>query len=153
LVIDSRAARVLVDGRRDMIDEDEWDSIVNMHAARSTTDRGTTLPLFMHGIHHLEVEEAICDGRWGSLAARSENACGGCRPRALAGSSSAHSSDSSTSCAPSAAATVASRRDDHHPQRRRSRPTSRASISEPTRAEAGQPGCLLALPKPTQYER
>jgi hypothetical protein len=73
LVIDSRAARVLVDGRRDMIDADEWDWIVEH--ARGSFDHlivATTLPVFMlHGIHHLEAwSEAICDGRWGSWARR-----------------------------------------------------------------------------------
>ncbi|MGZ4357814.1 MAG: alkaline phosphatase D family protein [Gaiellaceae bacterium] len=73
LVIDSRAARVLVDGRRDMIDADEWDWIAQ-HAQGSFDHLilATTLPAFMpHGIHHLEAwSEAVCDGQWGSLAAR-----------------------------------------------------------------------------------
>ena len=73
LVIDSRAARVLVDGRRDMIDEEEWDWIAEH--ARGSFDHlivATTLPVFLqHGIHHLEAwNEAVCDGRWGSFAAR-----------------------------------------------------------------------------------
>lgn len=73
LVIDSRAARVLVDGRRDMIDPDEWDWIAeHAHGSFDHLILATTLPAFaLHGIHHLETwNEAVCDGRWGSLAAR-----------------------------------------------------------------------------------
>ena len=36
LVIDSRAARVLADGHRDMVDADEWDWIVEHARGRST---------------------------------------------------------------------------------------------------------------------
>ncbi len=73
LVIDSRAARVLADGRRDMVDEEEWDWI--SEHARGSFDHlivATTLPAYApHGIHHLEAwNEAVCAGRWGSLAAR-----------------------------------------------------------------------------------
>ena len=73
LVIDSRAARVLADGRREMIDEEEWDWIGDH--ARGSFDHlvvATTLPAFaQHGIHHLEAwSEAVCNGRWGSRAAR-----------------------------------------------------------------------------------
>ncbi len=73
LVIDSRAARVLSEGRRDMVDTDEWDWIVDH--ARGSFDHlivVTTLPAFAPpGIHHLEAwNEAICDGCWGPIAAR-----------------------------------------------------------------------------------
>ena len=73
LVIDSRAARVLADGRRDMIDADEWDWIAeHAHGSFDHLILATTLPVFLpHGIHFLEAwNEAVCDGRWGSLAAR-----------------------------------------------------------------------------------
>ena len=73
LVIDSRAARVLGDGRRDMIDRDEWDWIVeHAHGSFDHLILATTLPVFLpHGIHFLEAwNEAVCEGRWGSLAAR-----------------------------------------------------------------------------------
>ena len=58
---------------RDMVDADEWDWIVDH--ARGSFDHliiATTLPAYApHGIHHLEAwNEAVCDGRWGSLAAR-----------------------------------------------------------------------------------
>jgi hypothetical protein len=73
LVIDSRAARVLAEGRRDMIDDEEWDWIVeHAHGSFDHLVLATTLPVFMpHGIHFLEAwNEAVCDGRWGRIAAR-----------------------------------------------------------------------------------
>ena len=74
LVIDSRAARVLAEGRRDMIDEGEWQWIVEH--ARGQFDHlilASTLPVFMsHGVHHLEaLSEAVCDGAWGVARPRS----------------------------------------------------------------------------------
>ena len=73
LVLDSRAARVLAEGRRDMVDDAEWDWIVEH--SRGDFDHlviASTLPVFLpHGIHHLEAwNEALCDGRWGRLVAR-----------------------------------------------------------------------------------
>jgi hypothetical protein len=72
LVVDSRAARVLTDGRRDMVDAGEWDWITEH--ARGSFDHlvvVSTLPVFMpQGIYHLESwNEAICAGRWGRPAA------------------------------------------------------------------------------------
>lgn len=72
LVIDSRAARVLDGGRRQMIDEEEWDWLVDH--SRGEFDHlviASTLPVFMpKGIHHLEAwNEALCAGRWGRAAA------------------------------------------------------------------------------------
>jgi hypothetical protein len=73
IVLDSRAARVLDEQRREMIDEEEWDWIVDH--ARGEFDHlvlASTLPVFMtKGIHHLEAwNEAVCAGSWGRLAAR-----------------------------------------------------------------------------------
>jgi PhoD-like phosphatase len=73
LVLDSRAARVLDEHHREMIDEEEWNWIVDH--ARAEFDHlvlASTLPVFMpKGIHHLEAwNEAVCAGRWGRLAAR-----------------------------------------------------------------------------------
>jgi hypothetical protein len=73
VVVDSRAARVLADGRRDMVDAEEWDWIVEH--ARGDYDHliiASTLPVFMTGgIHELEAwSEAVCAGAWGGLAAR-----------------------------------------------------------------------------------
>jgi hypothetical protein len=73
LVLDSRAARVLADGRREMIDDEEWDWIVDHSlGAFDHLVIASTLPVFMPaGIHHLEAwNEAVCDGRWGKAAAR-----------------------------------------------------------------------------------
>jgi hypothetical protein len=72
LVIDSRAARVLVDGHRQMVDDEEWQWIRDK--ATGSFDHliiATTLPAFLpHGIHHMEAwNEAMCDGRWGSVVA------------------------------------------------------------------------------------
>src|SRR6478735_9355241 len=73
LVIDSRAARVTVEGRRDMVDAEEWEWIAEH--AEGPFDHlilATTLPVFLPaGIHHLEAwNEAVCDGAWGALAGR-----------------------------------------------------------------------------------
>lgn len=73
VVIDSRAARVLRDGARDMVDAEEW-AWITEHA-RGEFDHlilASTLPVFMlHGVHHLEAwNEAVCDGAWGRRAAR-----------------------------------------------------------------------------------
>jgi PhoD-like phosphatase len=73
LVIDSRAARVLTEGRREMIDDEEW-GWIGEHA-RGSFDHlilATSLPVFLpHGIQALEAwNEAICDGCWGGAAAR-----------------------------------------------------------------------------------
>ena len=73
VVVDSRAARVLADGRRDMVDAEEWDWIVEH--ARGDYDHlifASTLPVFMTGgIHELEAwNEAVCAGAWGRIAIR-----------------------------------------------------------------------------------
>jgi PhoD-like phosphatase len=72
LVLDSRAARVLSDDRRQMIDDDEWDWIVDHSSgAFDHVMIASTLPVFLPiGIHHLQAwNEALCTGRWGQLAA------------------------------------------------------------------------------------
>jgi hypothetical protein len=72
LVLDSRAARVLSDGRRQMIDDDEWRWIVDHSSgAFDHVLIVSTLPVFLPiGIHHLQAwNEALCAGRWGRLAA------------------------------------------------------------------------------------
>jgi len=73
LVIDSRAARVLDEDHREMIDEEEWNWIVDhAHGEFDHLVIASTLPVFMpKGIHHLEAwNEAICAGAWGQHAAR-----------------------------------------------------------------------------------
>jgi PhoD-like phosphatase len=72
LVLDSRAARVLSDGRRQMIDDDEWNWIVeHSSGAFDHVIIASTLPVFLPiGIHHLQAwNEALSAGRWGRLAA------------------------------------------------------------------------------------
>jgi hypothetical protein len=73
VVIDSRAARVLAEGRRDMVDAEEWQWIADH--ARGAFDHlviASTLPVFMTpGIDGFEAwNEAVCRGAWGRLAAR-----------------------------------------------------------------------------------
>jgi hypothetical protein len=73
LVIDSRAARVLDEAHREMIDEEEWNWIVDhAHGEFDHLVIASTLPVFMpKGIHHLEAwNEAVCAGAWGRHAAR-----------------------------------------------------------------------------------
>jgi PhoD-like phosphatase len=72
VVVDSRAARVLTSSRRDMIDEGEWEWIVEH--CRGSFDHliiASTLPVFMApGLHHFEaLSEVVCEGAWGSRAA------------------------------------------------------------------------------------
>jgi hypothetical protein len=72
LVLDSRAARVLSEGRREMVDEGEWDWIVDQSVGSfDHLVLASTLPIFLpQGIHHLEAwNEALCDGRWGRVVA------------------------------------------------------------------------------------
>jgi hypothetical protein len=72
LVLDSRAARVLSDRRRQMIDDDEWDWVVDHSSgAFDHVIIASTLPVFLPtGIHHLQAwNEALCAGSWGRLAA------------------------------------------------------------------------------------
>jgi hypothetical protein len=73
LVIDSRAARIVVENRRQMMAQEEWDWIVeHAHGSFDHLVVATTLPVFLPlGIHHLEAwSEAICDGAWGSIVQR-----------------------------------------------------------------------------------
>jgi phosphodiesterase/alkaline phosphatase D-like protein len=73
LVIDSRAARIVAEGRRQMMAQDEWDWIVeHAHGSFDHLVIATSVPAFLpHGIHHLEAwNEAVCDGAWGTLGKR-----------------------------------------------------------------------------------
>ena len=73
VMIDSRAGRVLDPGRRSMVDDGEWQWILE-HATGGFDHLliGTSLPLIMApALHYLEAwNEAVCDGAWGGLAAR-----------------------------------------------------------------------------------
>jgi len=73
IFVDSRAGRVLGEGGRAIVDEDEWDWIVE-HASGDFDHLliATTVPwLLSPGFHHLEAwSERVCDGAWGRLGAR-----------------------------------------------------------------------------------
>jgi hypothetical protein len=73
VVVDSRAARVLDDDHRELVDDEEWAWIVDR--SRAEVDHlviASTLPVFTSpGIHYLEAwNEAVCAGVWGRTAAR-----------------------------------------------------------------------------------
>ena len=73
LVVDSRAGRVLRDGRRCMVDDDEWEWICErLVGGPDHLLVATSLPLLLgHGMHFLEAwSEAVCAGAWGHGAAR-----------------------------------------------------------------------------------
>ena len=73
IFIDSRAGRVLEDGRRAIVDDEEWSWIVER--AGGDFDHlllATTVPFLLSpGFDRLEAwNEAVCSGAWGELAAR-----------------------------------------------------------------------------------
>ena len=73
VVVDSRAGRVLTEGRRQMLSDVEWEWVED--ACSGDFDHlviGTSLPVMLAaGMHHLEAwNEAVCGGAWGGLAAR-----------------------------------------------------------------------------------
>ena len=73
IMMDSRAGRVLKEGHRSMLDDEEWAWIVEK--ATGDFDHllfGTSLPFLLGpGLHHLEAaSEAVCAGVWGRVAAR-----------------------------------------------------------------------------------
>jgi hypothetical protein len=73
IVIDSRAGRVLEEGKRSMLDEDEWDWVYE-HATGGFDHLliGTSLPwLLGPGMHYAEAwNEAVAGGAWGPIAAQ-----------------------------------------------------------------------------------
>jgi hypothetical protein len=73
IMVDSRAGRVLAPEGRSMVDDAEWEWIVE----RATGDFdhlliGTSLPYVLgEGMQHLEAwSERVCDGAWGGLGVR-----------------------------------------------------------------------------------
>jgi hypothetical protein len=73
IFMDSRAGRVLEEGRRSIFDDDEWDWIVEH--VRGDFDHlliATTVPFLLSpGFHFLEAwSERVCDGAWGGMPAR-----------------------------------------------------------------------------------
>jgi phosphodiesterase/alkaline phosphatase D-like protein len=73
VVIDSRAGRVLKDGQRSMLDEQDWQWLERQ--ATGNVDHlllATSLPLLLtHSLHDLESwNEAVCGGAWGRIPAK-----------------------------------------------------------------------------------
>jgi hypothetical protein len=73
VVVDSRAGRVLEEGKRSMLDDEEWDW-VDEHATGGCDHLlvATSLPwLLGRGMHYAEAwNEAVAGGAWGPVAAR-----------------------------------------------------------------------------------
>ena len=73
IFMDSRAGRVLEEGSRSIVDDEEWDWVVE-HAGGDFDHLliATTVPFLLSpGFHHLEAwSERVCDGAWGGVAAR-----------------------------------------------------------------------------------
>jgi PhoD-like phosphatase len=73
IFLDSRAGRVLEEERRAIVDDEEWDWIVE-HAEGDFDHLliATTVPFLLSpGFHHLEAwDERVGDGAWGDLAAK-----------------------------------------------------------------------------------
>lgn len=73
IVLDSRAARVLRDGQREMLDETEWHWLEeNVAGEMDHLVIASSLPMLMaQGMHHAETwSERVADGAWGRLMAR-----------------------------------------------------------------------------------
>ncbi|MGE0067226.1 MAG: alkaline phosphatase D family protein [Solirubrobacterales bacterium] len=72
IFLDSRAGRVLEPDRRAIVDDEEWEWV--LEHARGDFDHlliATTVPFLLSpGFHHLEAwSERVCDGAWGGAAA------------------------------------------------------------------------------------
>jgi len=73
IVLDSRAARVLRDGRREMLDEAEWRWLEeNVEGSMAHLVIASSVPMLMaQGMHYAETwSERVGDGAWGRLPAR-----------------------------------------------------------------------------------
>ena len=72
VVVDSRAGRVLGDGRRSMLDDAEWEWLeARLVGGPEHVVIASSLPVLLGaGMHYLEAwNEAVCDGAWGPLGA------------------------------------------------------------------------------------
>jgi hypothetical protein len=73
IFVDSRAGRVLEEGRRSIVDEEEWEWVVE-HATGDFDHLliATTVPFLLSpGFHYLQAwSERVCDGAWGRAPAR-----------------------------------------------------------------------------------
>jgi PhoD-like phosphatase len=75
IVLDVRTGRCLEEGERKIVDDDEWEWIVERSTEEGEFDHllyGTSDPwLLVPTFHNLEAwNEQVCAGRWGSVAAR-----------------------------------------------------------------------------------
>jgi hypothetical protein len=73
IVVDSRTGRVLDEGRRSILDDEEWAWVEEKargefdHLLIATSDPYLLAP----GLHHLEAwNESVCNGAWGEAAAK-----------------------------------------------------------------------------------
>lgn len=73
IFVDSRAGRVLEEGRRSIVDDEEWEWVVE-HASGDFDHLliATTVPFLLSpGFHYLQAwSERVCDGAWGRAPAR-----------------------------------------------------------------------------------
>ncbi len=72
IFVESRAGRVLDEGRRSIVDDEEWEWVVEQ--ASGDFDHlliATTVPFLLSpGFHHLQAwSERVCDGAWGRAPA------------------------------------------------------------------------------------
>ena len=114
MVVDSRAGRVLEEGRRSMVDEDEWRWITE-HATGGFDHLliATSLPFLLgRGMHYVEAwSEAVAGGRLGPAGRPAGGARSGAAWTSSTGPrSSGRSRTSASSSEPSAPASAASRR-------------------------------------------
>lgn len=73
VVVDSRAGRVLGDGRRDMLDAAEWSWLeAKLGEPSPHVVLASSLPVLLpHAVHDLERwNEQVCGGAWGAMASR-----------------------------------------------------------------------------------
>ena len=160
IVADVRTGRCLDEGDRKIIDDDEWDWIVERategefdHLLIGTSDPYLLAPAF----HHLEAwSERVCNGRWGSVCgeAGGEGPAGarfrplGCVLRFL------RSADRAAPRAGDGRARCAAR---HHRRPLRRRPpcvSGRGGVpAGHQRAKPGLSGGLLAVPQRAGYGR
>ncbi len=75
IVLDVRTGRCLDEGQRKIVDDDEWEWVVERSTEQGEFDHlvyGTSDPwLLVPTFHNLEAwNEQVCAGRWGGLAAR-----------------------------------------------------------------------------------
>ena len=160
VVLDSRAGRVLDDGNRSMLDEDEWDWVERAPRRRPRPPRhrelaadparpGDALP---RGVERGDLRRRVGPRRASWIGEKIRR---GARPRALGGvrqllraPAAPHPRGRRRRARPAAG-------DDHAGLRRRPPrlPRGRRVPARRRRAERGQPGGLLAVPQPARRQR